>query len=281
MQQQMIPDEDVDTELGVDEEEFGPVEAEAEAEGPRRRGIYWLPNAITTCGLFSGFYAIVAAMAGKFEPAAIAVFVAMVADGLDGRVARWTHTESAFGKEYDSLSDMVSFGLAPALVMYEWSLRSMAEYGWVWGKVGWMGAFIYAVCAALRLARFNVRAGTVDKRYFQGLPSPAAAGILAGVVWCADSFDVPGSALIIPAYVMTAGAGVLMVSSIGYYSFKDIRVQKKVPFTVLLLVPAIIVVIVLSPPNMLFLGFLGYAVSGLAMALWRLHKRLGKKAAPT
>ena len=279
MQKQMIPDDDVDTEIGLDEEEPGTVEVEA--EGPRRRGIYWLPNLITTAGLFCGFYAIVAAIIGRYQLAAVAVFVAMVADGLDGRVARWTHTESAFGKEYDSLSDMVSFGLAPALVMYEWSLHSMTDYGSGWGKVGWMGAFVYAVCAALRLARFNVRVGVVDKRYFQGLPSPAAAGILAGAVWCADSFDVPGSALIIPAYIITVGAGILMVSSIGYYSFKDIRVQKKVPFTMLLLVPAIIVVIVLSPPNVLFVGFLGYALTGLAMALWRLYKRLGKKAAPT
>ena len=279
MQKQMTPDPDVDTEVGIDEEEPGSVEVEA--EGQRRRGIYLLPNLITTAGLFCGFYAIVAAITARYQLAAIAVFAAMVADGLDGRVARWTHTESAFGKEYDSLADMVSFGLAPALVMYEWALHSMTDYGPIWGKVGWMGAFIYAVCASLRLARFNVRAGTVDKRYFQGLPSPAAAGILAGAVWCADNFDVPGSALIIPAYAITVGAGILMVSSIGYYSFKDLKLQKKVPFTALLLVPAIIVVVVLSPPNVLFLGFLGYAVSGLTMALWRLHKRLGKKAAQT
>jgi CDP-diacylglycerol---serine O-phosphatidyltransferase len=258
------------------------VESDADNEvKPRRKGIYLLPNLLTTGCLFSGFYAIVAAIDKHFASAGMAVFVAMIFDTLDGRIARLTRSESAFGKEYDSLADMVSFGLAPALVMYEWSLHSMTEYGPIWGKVGWMGAFIYAVCAALRLARFNVRAGTVDKRYFQGLPSPAAAGILAGAVWCADNFDVPGSALIIPAYVITAGAGILMVSSIGYYSFKDLKLQKKVPFTVLLMVPAIIVVVVLSPPNVLFLGFLGYAVSGLTMALWRLHKRLGKKAAQT
>ncbi|HEV2332134.1 MAG TPA: phosphatidylcholine/phosphatidylserine synthase, partial [Gammaproteobacteria bacterium] len=149
MQKEIIPDEDVETEVGLDEVEPGV--PEAEAEGPRRRGIYLLPNLFTTAGLFSGFYAIVAAMAGKFEPAAIAVFVAMVFDSLDGRVARWTHTESAFGKEYDSLADMVSFGLAPALVMFEWSLHSMVDYGNAWGKVGWMGAFFYAACAAMRL----------------------------------------------------------------------------------------------------------------------------------
>ena len=276
MQKTVIPDEDVETEVGLDEEEPG--SGAPDVEGPRRRGIYLLPNLFTTAGLFAGFYAIVAAMAGKFEPASIAVFVAMVFDSLDGRVARWTHTESAFGKEYDSLSDMVSFGLAPALVMYEWSLHSLVDYGNVLGKLGWMAAFTYAACAAMRLARFNVRAGTVDKRYFQGLPSPAAAGILAGAVWCADSFDVPGSALVIPAFILTVGGGALMVSSIGYYSFKDLKLQGRVPFTVLLLVPVVIVVIVLSPPNVLFLGFLLYACSGLAMAFWRLHKRLNKKA---
>ena len=277
MQKQVIPDPDVETEVGLDEEEPGTLEADG--EGPRRRGIYLLPNLFTTAGLFAGFYAIVAAMAGKFEPAAIAVFVAMVFDSLDGRVARWTHTESAFGKEYDSLADMVSFGLAPALVMYEWSLHALVDYGWALGKLGWMGAFLYAACAAMRLARFNVRAGTVDKRYFQGLPSPAAAGILAGAVWCADNFDVPGSALIIPAFILTVGAGALMVSSIGYYSFKDLKLQGRVPFAFLLLVPVLLVVVVLSPPNMLFLAFFFYACSGLVMAFWRLHKRLNKKAA--
>ncbi|HEY3646017.1 MAG TPA: CDP-diacylglycerol--serine O-phosphatidyltransferase [Gammaproteobacteria bacterium] len=250
-----------------------------EVEGPRRRGIYLLPNLFTSAGLFSGFYAIVAAMAGKFEPAAIAVFAAMVFDGLDGRVARWTHTESAFGKEYDSLSDMVSFGLAPALVMYEWSLRSMNDYGIIPGKLGWLGAFIYAACAAIRLARFNVRTGVVDKRYFQGLPSPAAAGILAGAVWFAFDFDVPGSALIIPAYILTVGAGVLMVSSIGYYSFKDLKLQGRVPFAMLLVVPLVLVVISLDPQIVLFLIFLTYAVSGLVMALWRFYKRRGRKPA--
>src|SRR6185503_4486498 len=261
------PDTDVETEVGADEDLPGAPES---ADGPRRRGIYLLPNLFTTAGLFSGFYAIVAAMAGKFEPAAIAVFAAMVFDSLDGRVARWTHTESAFGKEYDSLSDMVSFGLAPALVMYEWSLHSMVDYGNAWGKVGWMGAFFYAACAALRLARFNVRVGVVDKRYFQGLPSPAAAGIVAGAVWFALDFDIPGSAMIIPAYILTVGAGALMVSSIGYYSFKDLKLQGKVPFTMLLAVPVLLVILFLSPSNVLFLVFLLYALSGIIMSTWRL-----------
>ena len=272
MQQPVIEDQDVETEVGADEVEPGT----AEAEGPRRRGIFLLPNLFTSAGLFSGFYAIVAAMAGKFEPAAIAIFAAMVFDGLDGRVARWTHTESAFGKEYDSLSDMVSFGLAPSLVMYEWSLRSMTDYGIIPGKLGWLGAFIYAACAAIRLARFNVRTGVVDKRYFQGLPSPAA-GILAGAVWFAFDFDVPGSALIIPAYILTVGAGVLMVSSIGYYSFKDLKLQGRVPFAMLLVVPLVLVVVSVDPQIVLFLIFLTYAVSGLVMATWRLYKRRSRK----
>ncbi|HSN17601.1 MAG TPA: CDP-diacylglycerol--serine O-phosphatidyltransferase [Gammaproteobacteria bacterium] len=275
MQKPLSPDPDVDTEVGVDEVEPGA----PDTEGPRRRGIFLLPNLFTSAGLFSGFYAIVAAMVGKFEPAAIAVFVAMVFDSLDGRVARWTHTESAFGKEYDSLSDMVSFGLAPALVMYEWSLHSMTDYGVIPGKLGWMGAFIYAACAAIRLARFNVRAGVVDKRYFQGLPSPAAAGIVAGAVWCGLYFDIPGSALVIPAYIITVGAGVLMVSSVGYYSFKDLKLQGRVPLVVLLLVVLLIVVISLDPEIVLFLGFLIYAVSGLLMALSRFYRRRSRRAA--
>ena len=275
MQKPLSPDPDVDTEVGVDEVDPGA----PDAEGPRRRGIFLLPNLFTSAGLFSGFYAIVAGMAGKFEPAAIAVFVAMVFDSLDGRVARWTHTESAFGKEYDSLSDMVSFGLAPALVMYEWSLHSMTDYGVIPGKLGWMGAFIYAACAAIRLARFNVRAGTVDKRYFQGLPSPAAAGIVAGAVWCGLYFDIPGPALVIPAYIITVGAGLLMVSSIGYYSFKDLKLQGRVPLVVLLLVVLIIVVISLDPELVLFLAFLIYAASGLVMALSRFYRRRSRRPA--
>ncbi|HET7650618.1 MAG TPA: CDP-diacylglycerol--serine O-phosphatidyltransferase [Gammaproteobacteria bacterium] len=270
-----LPETDVETEVGVDEElEGGP-----ESEGPRRRGIYLLPNLFTTGGLFAGFYAIVAAITGHFEPAAIAVFAAMIMDGLDGRIARLTHTESAFGKEYDSLSDMVSFGLAPALVMYEWAFRDMLHFGWLWGKLGWLGAFFYAICAALRLARFNVRAGVVDKRYFQGLPSPAAAAIVAGAVWFGADLDIPGSALLIPAYLLTVGAGALMVSSIGYYSFKDLNLHGKVPFTVIVLVALLLIVITLSPPKVLFIGFFIYACSGPIMAVARLWKRRARKHA--
>jgi CDP-diacylglycerol--serine O-phosphatidyltransferase len=238
-----------------------------------------LPNLFTTAGLFAGFYAIVAAIAGHFQPAAIAVFVAMIMDGLDGRIARLTHTESAFGKEYDSLSDMVSFGLAPALVMYEWAFKDMVNFGWAWGKIGWLGAFFYAITAALRLARFNVRAGVVDKRYFQGLPSPAAAGIVAGTVWLGVDLSIPGPALVIPAYVLTVAAGALMVSSIGYYSFKDFNLHGRVPFSTILIIPIAIIVISLSPPDVLFGVFFLYACSGPVMALWRLRRRLARRHA--
>lgn len=271
------PDPDVDTEVGIDEQVNEA--AEAGIEGPRRRGIYLLPNLITTAGLFAGFYAIVAAIVGHFEAAALAVFVAMIFDGLDGRIARLTHTESAFGKEYDSLSDMVSFGLAPALVMYEWAFKDMISFGWAWGKIGWLGAFFYAITAALRLARFNVRTGVVDKRYFQGLPSPAAAGIVAGAVWLGTDLGIPGPALVIPAYVITVLAGVLMVSSIGFYSFKDLHLYGRVPFTMLLIVPVAIIVISLSPPWVLFISFFLYACSGPVMALWRLRRRWARRAA--
>jgi CDP-diacylglycerol---serine O-phosphatidyltransferase len=277
MQSPMNPDSDVDTELGIDEQ-VGETE-DAGVEGPRRRGIYLLPNLFTTAGLFAGFYAIVAAMAGHFQPAAIAVFVAMLMDGLDGRIARLTHTESAFGKEYDSLSDMVSFGLAPALVMYEWAFKDMVNFGWAWGKIGWLGAFFYAITAALRLARFNVRTGVVDKRYFQGLPSPAAAGIIAATVWLGVDLSIPGPALVIPAYVLTVAAGALMVSSIGFYSFKDFNLHGRVPFSTILIVPIAIIVISFSPPDVLFIVFFVYACSGPVMALWRLRRRLARRRA--
>ena len=186
-----------------------------------RRGIYLLPNLFTTGALFAGFYAIVAAMGGRFEAAAIAVFVAMLLDGLDGRVARITNTSSEFGAEYDSLSDMVSFGLAPSLVMYEWALVHMNGMGWVWAKLGWLAAFFYAAAAALRLARFNIRSAIADKRYFQGLPSPSAAALLMGMIWVWHDLEFSGDQLKVPAFLLTVTAGALMVSKFSYYSFKD------------------------------------------------------------
>src|SRR5574340_1651268 len=189
----------------------------------RRRGIYLLPNLFTTAALFAGFYAIVQAMNGRFDHAAIAIFIAMVLDGLDGRVARLTRTQSAFGAEYDSLSDMVSFGVAPALVMYVWALKGM-------GKLGWLAAFVYCAGAALRLARFNTQLEVADKRFFQGLPSPAAAALIAGLIWVMHDYQVRGSEIRWIAWGVTVFAGLTMVSSLRYYSGKDINLRKSVPF---------------------------------------------------
>ncbi len=237
----------------------------------RGRGIYLLPNLFTTAALFAGFYAIVAAMNGQFEKAAIAVFVAMVLDGLDGRVARLTNTQSEFGAEYDSLSDMVSFGLAPSLVMYQWSLSAM-------GKLGWLAAFVYAAGAALRLARFNTQVGIADKRFFQGLASPAAAAIVAGAVWVGASYGVDGKTLVPLTFVLTVLAGVLMVSNIRYYSFKDLDLRGKVPFVTVLIVVLIFVFVSIDPPQVLFAAFLVYALSGPVMTLvLRARKRQARR----
>ncbi|ABB73778.1 CDP-diacylglycerol--serine O-phosphatidyltransferase [Nitrosospira multiformis] len=234
----------------------------------RRRGIYLLPNLFTTGALFAGFYAIVQAMNGRFEHSAVAIFIAMVLDGLDGRVARLTHTQSEFGAEYDSLSDMVSFGAAPALVIYEWALKGM-------GKWGWIAAFIYCVCAALRLARFNTNIGVVDKRYFQGLPSPAAAALIAGLIWLMLDFDIAGTDVRWLAWCITLFAGLTMVSDIPYYSGKEINLHKSVPFiTALLLALFFFALIPSHPPVVLFSLFFLYALSGYAMWTWR---RLAKR----
>jgi CDP-diacylglycerol---serine O-phosphatidyltransferase len=232
----------------------------------RRRGIYLLPNLFTTAALFAGFYAIVQAMNGHYEHSAIAIFIAMVLDGLDGRVARLTQTQSEFGAQYDSLSDMVSFGVAPALVVYEWALRDL-------GKLGWIAAFIYCACAALRLARFNASIAVVDKRFFQGLPSPAAAAIIAGMIWVAQEFQVTGADISWLAWAMTLFAGLTMVTNIPYYSGKEFNLHKKVSFfVVLLLLLFFFVLIPTHPPVVLFGLFLLYALSGYAMKFWRLGK---------
>lgn len=228
----------------------------------RRRGIYVLPNLLTTTALFAGFYAIVQGMNGRFEYAAVAIFVAMVMDGLDGRVARMTNTQSAFGAEYDSLSDMVSFGVAPALVIYEWSLKGL-------GKLGWIAAFVYCVGAALRLARFNTNVGTVDKRYFQGLPSPAAAALIAGLVWVVHDFGIEGEDVRWFASGLTFFAGITMVSSIPYWSGKEINLRKSVPFIAVAAIALGFALISFYPPGVLFALFLVYAMSGYGMWLWR------------
>ena len=242
-----------------------------EHKAKRSRGIYLLPNLFTTAALFSGFYAVLAAMNDKFEHAAIAIFVAMIMDGLDGRVARLTNTQTAFGAEYDSLSDMVAFGLAPALVMYVWSLQSL-------GKLGWMAAFVYTVGAALRLARFNTQIGTADKRYFQGLPSPAAAAILAASVWVSVDHDFQGETLAVLACIITIAAGLLMVSNIRYNSFKEVDFKGKVPFFMVVVVALGFGIVTVQPPVVLFLLFFSYAVSGLVLTLVHLRRRKAKRA---
>jgi CDP-diacylglycerol--serine O-phosphatidyltransferase len=230
----------------------------------RRRGIYLLPNLFTTGALFAGFYAIVQAMNGKFEHAAVAIFIAMVLDGLDGRVARMTHTQSEFGAEYDSLSDMVSFGVAPSLIMYEWALKGM-------GKWGWFAAFIYCVATALRLARFNTNIDVVDKHYFQGLPSPAAAALVAGFVWVMLESGYSGESLRWYASALTVFAGLSMVSNLPFYSFKGINMRKSVPFLVIFLAAMFFVLVSSDPPRVLFGLFLCYAMSGYVM--WFIRRR--------
>jgi CDP-diacylglycerol--serine O-phosphatidyltransferase len=237
----------------------------------RRRGIYILPNLFTTAALFAGFYAIVQAMNGRFEYAAVAIFVAMVLDGLDGRVARLTQTQSAFGAEYDSLSDMVSFGAAPALVMYEWALKDM-------GKLGWIAAFIYCAGAALRLARFNTNIDVVDKRYFQGLPSPAAAALVAGMVWVVIDNGLTGDDVSWLACFLTIFAGISMVTNVFFWSGKDINLRKSVPFIVLIALVLAFALVSSYPPGVLFALFLAYAFSGYALYAWRWLNRRRRRA---
>ena len=242
---------------------------EEETEPQKKRGIYLLPNLLTTAAFFSGFYAIVAATNDKFEQAAVAVLIAMILDGLDGRIARMTNTQSAFGAEYDSLADLASFGLAPALVMYEWSLSYMRDISWQMGKLGWLAAFIYAVAAALRLARFNTKASSTDKRYFQGLPSPSAAAVMIGMVWVCFDNGIAGEDVVFLAWPLTIITGVLMISKVSYYSFKDIDFQNRVPFFMILLVVLIFVLFATNPPAVLFGGFFLYTLSGPAIGLYR------------
>jgi CDP-diacylglycerol--serine O-phosphatidyltransferase len=253
------------------EESFIPVDEHVEevtenGKKVRRRGVYLLPNLFTTAALFSGFYAIVSAMHNNFESAAIAIFVAMILDGLDGRVARLTNTASEFGVQYDSLSDMVSFGLAPALVVFSWALSDL-------GKFGWAVAFIYAAGAALRLARFNTQVDIVDKRYFIGLASPAAAAVIAAMVWLGHDVDMAGRPSLV-AGLITAAMGLLMVSNVKYSSFKEFDFKRRVPFVFILVVVLIFGLVTIDPP-MVLLGVFGcYALSGLVMWIWDLRKKI-------
>lgn len=231
----------------------------------RRRGIYLLPNLFTTAALFAGFYAITSAMNGQFEIAAVAIFVAMVLDGLDGRVARLTNTQSEFGAEYDSMADMISFGAAPALVLYAWNLSSL-------GKAGWVAAFVHAAGAALRLARFNTQIATQDKRYFQGLPSPSAAAILAGFLWVCVAHDIAADTVRYLALGLSIATGLLMVSNFRYYSFKDVHLHGRVSFIWAILIMLVFAFMFTNPPLVLFTLFAGYAISGPVLTLLRRRK---------
>jgi CDP-diacylglycerol---serine O-phosphatidyltransferase len=236
---------------------------------PRRKGIYILPNLFTVAALFGGFYAIVMAMNDRFDSAAIGVFCAMVLDSLDGRVARMTRTQSAFGEQMDSLSDMVSFGAAPALIVYEWALRGL-------GKAGWIAAFVYCACAALRLARFNTNIGIVDKRFFQGLPSPAAAALVTGFIWVLDDYGFKEAArvdwLAWTAFGVTLYAGLTMVTNVPFYSFKDISFKRSVPFIVIVAIALAIAVVNIAPPLVLFAAFCVYGTSGYAVYAYKRSK---------
>lgn len=227
-----------------------------------QRGIYLLPNMLTTAALFAGFYSIVAAMKGHFDASAIAIFVAMIADGLDGRVARLTNTQSAFGAQYDSLSDMVAFGVAPALAVYSWSLFHL-------GKLGWLVAFVYTAGTALRLARFNTQVS--DKRYFQGLPCPSAAGMIASIVWIGSIYEIDGAMLSVPISAITVLVASLMVSTIRYWSFKNIDFKGRVPFLTVVTAVFIIAGIALEPTEILFGLFFVYLASGPILTLWQLR----------
>jgi CDP-diacylglycerol--serine O-phosphatidyltransferase len=232
----------------------------------RRRGIYLLPNLFTTAALFAGFYAITAAIDHRFESAAVAIFIAMVLDGMDGRVARLTNTQSAFGAEYDSMADLTSFGIAPAIVLYVWSLSYL-------GKLGWVAAFVHAAGAALRLARFNTQVTTADKRYFQGLPSPSAAAILAGFLWFGLEYGFSGEGMSYSALAVSLTTGLLMVSNFRYYSFKDVDLRGRIPFVRVIVLMLAFGVIFTNPPLMLFLLFAAYAVSGPVLTLKMIRRR--------
>lgn len=236
----------------------------------RSRGIYLLPNLFTTAALFAGFYAVLAATQNRFEAAALAILAAMVLDGFDGRIARLTNTQSDFGAEYDSLSDMVAFGVAPALVAYHWALGAL-------GKIGWLAAFVFTAAAALRLARFNTQVGIADKRYFQGLASPSAAAIIATGIWTANDLGIDGSDVSWLAALLTAGAGLLMVSNFRYLSFKQVNLQGRVPFLLAVAVMLGFAVVYLYPPLVLFALAFIYAISGPAWTLFRLRRSRGRR----
>ncbi len=243
------------------------VEVDAVGVKKRRKGIYILPNLFTLAALFGGFFAIVMAINGRFDLAAIGIFCAMVLDSLDGRIARMTNTQSAFGEQMDSLSDMVSFGAAPAIISYVWALKGL-------GRWGWIAAFVYCACAALRLARFNVNTAVVDKRYFQGLPSPAAAAVIAGFIWLMTDLGVAGPSVAWPMFALALYSGLTMVTNVPFYSFKDLHMKRSVPFVVIVLIALVIAIINIDPPTVVFAVFVIYGLSGYVVYGWRKTKGL-------
>jgi len=250
-------------------------EEKSELVKGRGRGIYLLPNLFTTAALFAGFYSIIAAFNQNYSGSAIAILIAMVLDGFDGRVARMTNTTSAFGAEYDSMSDMVSFGVAPAFLVYAWSLSSMSIVNY--GYLGWVSAFFYTACCGLRLARFNVQVGKADKRFFQGLACPSAAALIACIVWVLHDIGVPGREIAFLSFFITLFAGLLMVSNFTYYSFKEIRTPRRVPFVAALLLVLLVVFISFDPPKVLLLGFVCYALSGPSYAAFRWIRKRNRR----
>ncbi len=246
--------------------------SEREPNAQRMRGIYLLPNLFTIGAMFAGFYAIVAAMKGHYQSAAIAILIAVVLDGLDGRIARIMNAQSDFGAQLDSLSDMVSFGIAPALTMYSWSLSVM-------GKPGWLAAFIYAACTGLRLARFNTQAKKVDQRFFQGLATTPAASFIASIIWVCSVYDITGESVAIPMIVIAIVVGLLKVSTIRYHSFKDLDLKNKVPFIAILMAVLVIVLISFDPPDILLAITFLYVISGPIGTLWALRRRRRAKKA--
>ncbi len=242
-------------------------------EKKQRRGIYLLPNLFTTASLFAAFYAIIAAINGRFEVAAATIFIAMVLDGADGRIARMTNTQSAFGAEYDSLADVIAFGLSPAIIVYQWSLNGM-------GKLGWLAAFLYAAATALRLARFNTQIGVADKRYFQGLPCPMAAAVVAGFIWVCTDNGISGADVAPLAFVVSILSGVLMVSNVRFHSFKELDLRGRVPFVAALVVVLVFVLVFSDPPLVLFVLALGYALSGPIITLLYIRRRRAERRHP-
>lgn len=246
-----------------------------QGEPPARAPYFWLPNMLTTGTLWAGFYGIVAAIDHNFSRAGVAILAAMIFDTLDGAVARWTHTQSEFGKEYDSLSDMVAFGLAPAIVVYQFGVVRIAEYNILWGRLGWMATFLYAACAAMRLARFNTRASIVDKRFFEGLPSPSAAAAVAGFIYIANEYDLSGLPALVLGFVITSAIGGLMVSRFAYRSLKELDPRGRIRWASLLIIPLAYIVISAGPGEALFVMFAAYAAHAPLLWVWRrcFHRR--------